>query len=93
MWEIMWSWLWIKPLPSSEKMFINQKIKENNNKNYIKNWLRASLRRSKKDDKVVNLRQKPVKFLYETKSGKSVRRKSGNYVNYDSYLNYYDCPR
>ena len=46
--------------------------------NHIKNWLRASVKKSRKS-KVNNNRSKEgVKYLYESKSGKSFR-KSGNY--------------
>ena len=88
MWEIMWSWWWVKPLPS-EKHFIRKdnNIKENN---LIKNWLRASLkkRRQSRCKSVNNTNnqnhkrsKEQVKFLYESKSGKSFRQ-SGNYGEY-----------
>ena len=96
MWEIMWSWWWVKPLPS-EKHFIRKEysnIKENNNNNnLIKNWLRASLKKRRHDTsrcKSVNTtnnqnhkrsKDLQVKFLYESKSGKSLRQ-SGNYGDY-----------
>ena len=95
MWEIMWSWWWVKPLPS-EKHFIRKEysnIKENNNNNLIKNWLRASLKKRRHDTsrcKSANTtnnqnhkrsKDLQVKFLYESKSGKSLRQ-SGNYGDY-----------
>ena len=49
--------------------------------NHIKNWLRASVKKSRKS-KVNNNRSKDgVKYLYESKSGKSFRQ-SGNYGDY-----------
>ena len=89
MWEIMWSWWWVKPLPS-EKHFIRKdnNIKENNN-NLIKNWLRASLKKRSRQSRCKSVNNNnnhkrskdQVKFLYESKSGKSFRQ-SGNYGEY-----------
>ena len=74
MWEMMLSWWWIRPLPTLEKKKIV------NQKKFRISFGKSKSDRSKKLKFASNfLRDKAeeeeeVKFLYESKSGKSIRR-------------------
>ena len=82
MWEMMLSWWWIRPIPPTISQLISRK--ENN---FICSGNRESSsfpssnawkwRKSyKKSSKKTNPSMDQVKFLYESKSGKSTRRNS-----------------
>ena len=111
MWEMMWSWWWIRPLPnnnisstSSKNHFIRESpiiSKENNHVTTLQRILPSpSSWKWKKRKKSSNSKQKfkrvispvlmpdslpyqnqadEVKFLYESKSGKTTRRNSMNF--------------
>ena len=70
----MWSWWWIRPLPTLEK-----KVKISFNQKLRASFRSKSSNRSKKlklkdKTKLVGKEDEEVKFLYESKSGKSNRR-------------------
>lgn len=81
----MWSWWWIRPLPTAKTpqspYFISEKKSKNNNNNPMKKWLRRSLRRSKPKPQESSQNISHLKYLYESKAGQNERRKSANFEN------------